>query len=80
MAKAAAPKEQAKEGTKKDATTGYRVTTKKYVVYKTWKGKGSQEEALKVALKFMGTHDKAAEERTRGSVRAWFREFERKFK
>ena len=79
MAKARAPKEQAKKGTNRDPATGYRVTTKKFVVYQAWKSKGSKEDGLKAALKFLGTHDKAAEQRTRGSVHAWFREFEKKF-
>ena len=80
MAKAAAPKEQAKKGTDRDSTTGYRVNTKKYVVYQTWQSRGSLEDGLRAALKFLGKHDAAAEQRTRGSVRAWFREFDRKFR
>lgn len=62
----------------RDASTGYRTETKKYAVFGVYRAGGTMGEALKTALKFLGTHDAAAEKSTKGSVRAWYREFDRK--
>ena len=79
MAKAGAPKEQAKKGMEKDSATGYRLGTKKFKVYEVWKAKGSLEDGIKAALKHLGKHDEAAEKSTKGSVYSWYKEFNRKF-
>ncbi len=79
MAKAVATKEQAKKGTEKDSKTGYRVSTKKFKVYEVWRSKGSLEDGLKAALKFLGKSDAATQKYTKGSVYSWFKEFDRKF-
>ncbi len=79
MAKA---KEQTtKEAPKgRDSDTGLRIGTKKFSVYQVWRAGKPEEEGLKAALKFLGKHDAAAENSTRGSVKSWYREFDRKFK
>ena len=79
MAKA---KEQTKKAAQKgrDSATGLRTGTKKFSVYQVWKSGKPEEEGVKAALKFLGTHDAAAENSTKASVIAWFREFDRKFR
>ncbi len=79
MAKAGATKEQEKKGPEIDPVTGYRTNTKKFAVYQCWKAKKSLEDGTKAALKHMGKHDAAGERSTRGSVRSWYREFDRRF-
>ncbi len=79
MAKAKESKQEIKNGTEKDPATGLRTGTKKFVVYQCWKAKKSLEDGTKAALKHMGKHDAAGERSTRGSVRSWYREFDRRF-
>ena len=38
------------------------------------------DAVTELAMKFLGSTDKVTEKRTRGSIRAWYREFERKSK
>ena len=75
--KAKASKQQAKKSTAVPKTP--RTGTKKYATFEVWKSGGTLEQALAAALKFVGKSDAGVEKSTKGSVYAWFREFDRRF-
>ncbi len=78
MAKKEHPKRAPEKG--KDAASGLRLGTKKFCTYEAWKAGKSEEDCTNDALNFQGNTNVEGTCSTTNSVKAWRKEFDRRWK